>query len=148
MTTTAQDSEILVQTDDIPWVKMGDGVGIKVLRVSEETGFWSALIRMEPGCVFASHKHLAPADFFVLKGKLEYRMGEAAAGCYAYEPTGAVHETTTCSEETILTFNAYGPSIYFNEDGSVKQILNHETALEMLAGKAQNFTVEKSKAAA
>jgi anti-sigma factor ChrR (cupin superfamily) len=148
MTTTAQDNEIMVQTADMPWVKMGDGVDIKILRVSEETGFWSAIIRMQPGCQFASHKHLAPADFYVLKGCLKYRLGEAGEGCYAYEPTGAIHESTTCDEETTLTFNSYGPSIFFNEDGSVKQILNHETALEMAAGKEQNYTVGETKAAA
>ena len=92
--------------------------------------------------------NLAPADFYILKGKLKYRMGEAAAGCYAYEPTGAIHETTTVDEETIVTFNSYGPSIFFNADGSVRQILNHETALEMLAGKEQNFCEPKAEAAA
>jgi anti-sigma factor ChrR (cupin superfamily) len=148
MTTTAENKEILIQTEDLPWVKMGDGVDIKVLRVSEETGFWSAIIRMQPGAVFASHKHLAAADFLILKGNLKYRMGEAPAGAYGYEPTGAIHDTTTCDEETVLTFNAFGPSIFYNEDGSVAQILNHETALEMMQGKEQHFSANKAKAAA
>lgn len=148
MTTTAENTEILLQTGNLPWVKMGDGVDIKVLRVSEETGFWSAIIRMMPGATFASHKHLAGADFLILKGKLKYRMGEAAEGAYGYEPAGAVHDTTTCDEETVLTFNAYGPSIFHNEDGSVAQILNHETALELMQGKEQHFSANKAKAAA
>jgi anti-sigma factor ChrR (cupin superfamily) len=140
MTTTAENTEILIQTNDLPWVKMGEGVDIKVLRVSEETGFWSAIIRMQPGAIFAAHKHLAAADFLILKGKLKYRMGEAGEGAYGYEPTGAVHEVTTCDEETILTFNAFGPSIFYNEDGSVGQILNHETALELMHGTQKEFT--------
>ncbi len=148
MTTTAENAEILVQTNDLPWVSMGDGVDIKVLRVSEETGFWSAIIRMQPGAVFAAHKHLAPADFLILKGKLKYRMGEAAEGAYGYEPTGAVHESTTCDEETILTFNAFGPAIFYNEDGSVGQILNHETALELMDGAQKEFTATAKAAAA
>ena len=140
MTTTAENTEILIQTDDLPWVKMGEGVDIKVLRVSEETGFWSAIIRMQPGAIFAAHKHLAAADFLILKGKLKYRMGEAGEGAYGYEPTGAVHDVTTCDEETVLTFNAFGPSIFYNEDGSVGQILNHETALELMHGTQKEFT--------
>jgi len=147
MTTVAENAEVLVQTENLRWVSMGEGVDIKVLRVSDETGFWTAIIRMQPGCVFAAHKHLAPADFFVMKGKLKYRMGEAPAGAYGYEPTGAVHETTTCDEETILTFNAFGPSIFYNEDGSVSQILNHESARGMMEGKAHCFTARKAKAA-
>ena len=140
MTTTAENTEILIQTDDLPWVKMGEGIDIKVLRVSEETGFWSAIIRMQPGAIFAAHKHLAAADFLILKGKLKYRMGEAGEGAYGYEPTGAVHDVTTCDEETVLTFNAFGPSIFYNEDGSVGQILNHETALELMHGTQKEFT--------
>lgn len=148
MTTTAESTEILIQTNDLPWVKMGEGVDIKVLRVSAETGYWSAIIRMQPGAIFAAHKHLAPADFLILKGKLKYRMGEAGEGAYGYEPTGAVHEITTCDEETILTFNAFGPSIFYNEDGSVGQILNHETALEMMHGAQKGFTARGSAIAA
>ena len=148
MTTTAENAEILVQTNDLPWVKMGDGVDIKVLRVSEETGYWSAMIRMQAGAVFASHKHLAPADFMILKGTLKYRMGEASEGAYGYEPNGAIHETTTCDEETVLTFNAFGPIIFYNEDGSVGQILNHETALELMDGAQKEFTATAKAAAA
>lgn len=148
MTTTAENAEVLIQTNDLPWVKMGEGVDIKVLRVSEETGFWSAIIRMQPGAIFAAHKHLAAADFLILKGKLKYRMGEAGEGAYGYEPTGAVHEVTTCDEETILTFNAFGPSIFYNEDGSVGQILNHETALELMHGTQKVFTTDGTAIAA
>lgn len=148
MPTTAENAEILIHTKDLPWVKMGDGVDIKVLRVSAESGCWSGIIRMQPGSVFASHKHLAGADFLMLKGNLKYRMGEAPAGAYGYEPNGAVHDETTCDEETEIMFNAFGPAIFFNEDGSVGQILNHETALELMQGKEQNFTATKKQAAA
>ncbi len=51
------------------------------------------MIRMQAGAVFASHKHLAPADFMILKGTFKYRMGEASEGAYGYEPNGAIHET-------------------------------------------------------
>ena len=148
MTTNAEKAEVLIHTGDLPWVKMGDNIDIKVLRVSEETGFWSAIIRMMPGAVFASHRHLAGADFLILKGKLKYRMGEAPEGSFGYEPAGAIHDTTTCDEETVLTFNAYGPSVFFSENGGIGQILNHETALEMMQGKPQHFSANKAKAAA
>ncbi len=54
----------------------------------------------------------------------------------------------TCEEETILTFNAYGPSIFYGEDGSVDQILNHETALELMHGAQKEFTTSGSSIAA
>ena len=148
MTTTAEQNEILTQTEDMTWNVMGDGIGIKVLRVSEETGQWTALIRQDAGSTFAPHKHLAPADFYVLKGALEYRMGRAPAGSYAYEPLGAIHDETTCSEETMYIFTAHGPVIFYNEDGSVSQVLSHENILEIVNGTAQNFAADRAKSAA
>jgi anti-sigma factor ChrR (cupin superfamily) len=144
----AEESEILTQSEDLPWATMGDGVSIRVLRVSEETGLWSALIRMEPGAVFAAHKHLGAAEFFILKGCLQYRMGDAQTGSYGYEPLGAVHDATTCSEETILYFTSYGPVVFHDDEGTVTQILSYETALQMRAGARENFTAERAKPAA
>lgn len=148
MATTAEQNEILIQTDEMSWGIMGDGIGIKVLRVSEETGQWTALIRQDPGSVFAPHKHLGAADFHVLKGAVQYRMGEAPAGSYAYEPLGANHDETTCSEETVYLFTAYGPVVFYNEDGSVAQILSHENILEIVDGTAQNYAADRPKSAA
>ena len=148
MPTKAEENEILLQTEDIPWSVMGEGVSIRILRVSEETGFWSAQIRMEAGSQFAAHKHLGAADFYVLKGKLEYRMGDAPQGSFGYEPLGAIHEATTCSEETVILFNSYGPVIFHAEDGSVEQILSYETALAMQTGAEEHFTAGKAKTAA
>lgn len=148
MPTTAEENEILVQSEDIPWSEMGEGVSIRILRVSEETGYWAAMIRMGPGSQFSSHKHLGAADFYVVKGKLEYRMGDAPQGSYGYEPLGAVHEATTCSEETVLVFNSYGPIIFYAEDGSIEQILSYETALALQEGAKEHFTADKKKSAA
>ena len=145
---TTLDNEILVQSEDLEWQTMGDGVGVKILRVSEETGQWTALVRMEPGATFAAHKHLGAADGYILKGKLEYRVGTASAGSYLYEPLGAEHEATTCSEETVILFTAYGPIVFREADGSVAQILSYETALAMRQGSSEHFTADRSKPAA
>ena len=149
MTTASIDeNEILLQCDDLAWQEMGDGVGIKILRVSEETGQWTALIRMDAGATFAAHKHLGAADGYILKGCLEYRVGTAPAGSFLYEPLGAVHDATTCAEETLIYFNAYGPIVFHAEDGSVAQILSYETALAMQGGSKEHFTADKKKPAA
>ena len=146
--TTATDAEILLQTEDLDWQTMGEGVGIKVLRVSEETGQWTALIRMDAGATFAAHKHLGAAEGYILKGRLDYRVGSAEAGSYLYEPLGAVHEATTCSDETLILFNAYGPIVFHAEDGAVTQILSYETALALRGGVKEHFTADRTKPAA
>ena len=68
MATTAEQNEILIQTEDMTWGVMGDSIGIKVLRMSEEIGQWTALIHQDAGSTFAPHKHLAPADFTYSRG--------------------------------------------------------------------------------
>ncbi len=148
MTTTIDDQEILLETGAMDWQQMGEGVGIKVLRVSEETGQWTALIRMAAGSTFAAHKHLGAADGMVLEGCLEYRVGTAPAGSYLFEPLGAVHEATTCSTDTLLYFNVYGPIAFHDDAGEVTQILTHETALAMQQGSKEHFTADRSKPAA
>ena len=41
----------LVRTDEEEWIQSGEGNEFKVLRISKETGAWSALIRAKKGQV-------------------------------------------------------------------------------------------------
>src|SRR5215472_3961539 len=91
----------LVRSNDAEWIPSGDGNEFKVLRISKETGAWSALIKAPAGQVNAPHTHLGPADFLVLSGQIDYRGGCAKAGDYIYEPAGAVHDATTHPVETV-----------------------------------------------
>lgn len=140
--------DILIQSDDVQWFPLGPGTSYKLFRVSPETGQWSGLIRMEAGARFAPHKHYGAAEFFVLKGALEYRAGIARAGAYGYEPNTVEHGATTCSEETIITFTAYGPIIFYNEDGTPGLILDWEFVKKQADGAKVDpqFSVAKSAA--
>jgi 2,4'-dihydroxyacetophenone dioxygenase len=146
--TMNQPQDILLSSDKLDWMPLGPGTSYKLFRVSPETGQWSALLKMEPGARFAPHKHLGAADFYVLKGALEYRAGIARAGDYGYEPLGVEHGATTCSEETIITFNAYGPIIFYNEDGSPSMILDWEFVQKQATGTKVDaqFSVAKNAA--
>ena len=105
----------LVTPDDLDWVEVPGGNSIKVLRVSEESGSWTALFKAEAGTVNPPHVHLGPADFYVLSGVLEYRGGVARAGDWIYEPNGAVHEATTHPEETVYLANVHGAIAFHGE---------------------------------
>ena len=143
-----QTQDILLSSDQLAWMPLGPGTWYKLFRVSPETGTWSALLKMEPGSRFAPHKHYGAADFFVLKGALEYRAGVAKEGDYGYEPLGVEHGATTCSEETVIWFNAYGPIIFHNEDGSPGMVLDWEFVKNQAAGTKVDpkFSVAKSAA--
>ena len=114
-----QPQEVLVNVDDLPWKSMGEGTWGKVLRVCAETGAFTVLFKQEAGSVVPPHKHLAAADFYVLKGCLEYRGGVAKAGHFGREPLGAVHERTSFPEETVYLFTSYGALAMYGPDGNV-----------------------------
>lgn len=108
-----------VDSRRVPWIvneAMPD-VGLKILRVSAETGVISMIVRHNGAA--PPHYHLGPADFMVLAGKIGYRAGPPEGygpGMWFFEPAGARHESTQRigTEDLIYTANVYGP-IQFDE---------------------------------
>jgi anti-sigma factor ChrR (cupin superfamily) len=113
---------LLIDPDGMDWIDTGSGNAMKVLRVSEETNAWTALIKASAGTVNARHRHLGPADFFVISGSIEYRGGFARAGSWVYEPAGALHEATTHPEDTVYLANVHGPIAMLDDDDRVIRI--------------------------
>lgn len=110
---------LLIRPDDLKWVETPGGNALKVLRVSEETGSWSALFRSAKGTTNPPHIHLGPADFYVVEGVLEFRGGVARTGDWIYEPNGAVHEATHHPEETIYLANVHGGIAFTGENQEI-----------------------------
>jgi len=109
-----------VDTRAIEWIEnpdLGD-IALKILRVSEETGITSLIVRHNG--VAGPHYHLGAADFLVLKGHIGYRAGPPEGygpGVWFFEPAGARHEATqrvSDDEDLIYTANVYGP-VQFDE---------------------------------
>ncbi|TDJ38687.1 MAG: hypothetical protein E2O54_12550 [Gammaproteobacteria bacterium] len=103
-----------IDTRAVPWFVNAElpDIALKVLRVSEETGISSLIIRHNG--VAGPHYHLGAADFMVLSGRIGYRAGPAdgyGPGVWFYEPAGARHEATQRlgEEDLIYTANVYGP---------------------------------------
>jgi hypothetical protein len=102
-----------VDTRAVPWFVNPDApdLALKVLRVSEETGITSLIVRHNG--IAGPHYHLGAADFMVLSGRIGYRAGPPegyGAGVWFYEPAGARHEATRrlSDEDLIYTANVYG----------------------------------------
>jgi len=103
-----------VDTNAIPWIINPDApdIGLKVMRVSAETGSVSLIVRQNGQA--PPHYHLGPADFFITSGRIGYRTGPPEGygpGMYMYEPAGARHEATqrVTDEDLIYTANVWGP---------------------------------------
>lgn len=108
-----------VDTHLVPWIENPalPDIALKVLRVSEETGITSLIVRHNG--VAGPHYHLGAADFLVLSGRIGYRAGPPEGygpGVWFYEPAGARHEATqrVSDEDLIYTANVYGP-LQFDE---------------------------------
>lgn len=110
---------LLMRPDDIDWIETPGGNAVKVLRVSEETGAWSALFRAAKGTTNPPHIHLGPADFYMISGLMEFRGGVSQAGDWIYEPNGAKHDATHHPEETVYLANVFGAIAFTDEDENI-----------------------------
>ena len=108
-----------VDTRKVPWLTLPTmpDVGLKILRVSEETGYVSLIVKHNG--VADPHTHLGASVFLVLQGALGVRAGPPEGygpGFWFYEPAGARHNATQrlTDEDLIYTANIYGP-LYFDQ---------------------------------
>ena len=118
--------ECLIGPDEAPWRTLAPGIDIKLLFSSNETGRWTVIIRGQKGSSFGRHKHYAAGEYFVIKGRMDYRMGSAVEGTYGYEPLGAIHEETTFTDYTELYFTNFGPVLFLDDDDNVISILDNK----------------------
>jgi hypothetical protein len=83
-----------VRDAELPWVHVGDGIELKVLR-GRDTGVWVVRNRFAPGVRFDAQAHgrrarLHVVGLLALRGvRIDY-----AAGTYIYELAGSVHTLT------------------------------------------------------
>jgi anti-sigma factor ChrR (cupin superfamily) len=127
-------SELLIDCESLPWTPIVAGIDYRLLFASAETGRWTVMFRCQPGSFFPRHKHHGAGEYFVVKGRMEYRMGAAHAGTYGYEPLGVIHDMTTFPQYTELLFTNYGPVAFLNDDDSILAILDYEE-LQRLAAR-------------
>jgi hypothetical protein len=128
----AQIQDTYIHPDDQPWIPFpgADGIDIKVLRVSSETGTWTALFRCAAGSGFARHKHLGAGEYLMISGVMEVRGGAKAGGItavggdYGYEPTGIIHDWTNFVTDTVFYFTNYGPLQFMDDEDNTVAVLD------------------------
>ncbi|EED36742.1 conserved hypothetical protein [Luminiphilus syltensis NOR5-1B] len=107
---------MLADINKIDWVDLAEGVKFKLLRYCEVTGDWVLYVQLQPGVKFARHKHITPAEFFIIKGVLKFERGQAGAGVYGYEEIGEIHEEAGGDEITEFLYMGHGPVSYLDEN--------------------------------
>jgi 2,4'-dihydroxyacetophenone dioxygenase len=129
---TTATTEILCDGTQLQWMPFIPGIDFKRLFTSSETGRWTVLFRCQAGSCISRHKHLGAGEYFIVKGRMEYRMGSACEGTYGYEPIGVIHDKTSFPEYTELMFTNHGPLLFLNDDDSVRSVVDYST-IEHLA---------------
>lgn len=102
-----------IQCDALPWLPLAPKVYVKIIKLNQETGEHSVMIRAEPGGVLPRHKHLDSAEIFILKGEGEHKQtGYFRPGDYVSEHKDAIHDSLVFEEETELLMICKGPSAF------------------------------------
>lgn len=129
--------ELLTTPNDLEWYNLVEGIDFKLFFTSKETGRWTVLLRCQPGSFFPKHRHLGAGEYYVVEGKMEYRMGTALEGTYGYEPLDAIHDHTAFPEYTLLYFTNHGPVVFLDEEDNVTSILDHSYLTDIVESHAK-----------
>lgn len=117
-----------VQTEDLPWVSIVDGVDCRILHISETTGFWTTLFHFEAGSKLPRRLQLTAAESYVVKGSGHHpQVGKFQAGDYLYEHNGSFQDEISVDEEALFFRVNYGPWAFVAPDNSVQRILDAKT---------------------
>ncbi|WP_108812144.1 cupin domain-containing protein [Sphingorhabdus sp. Alg231-15] len=118
-------AELIVDPETQTWTPFSEGIDLKLLNASSETGRWTIMLRCQAGSSFAKHQHFGAGEYYVIKGHMEYRTDVAKTGYYGYEPLGAVHELTEFIDYTELLFTNHGPIAFLDDEDNVIFLLDN-----------------------
>jgi 2,4'-dihydroxyacetophenone dioxygenase len=115
--------EIVVDTENMPWVPFDDGTcHFKPVRFDFTTGSWTYLFKIEPNRILTRHRHTGGNVIgFNLKGRWRYaeRDWVVRPGTFIFEPPGDIHTLITDDEEVITLFILGGSLQYFDDENQV-----------------------------
>jgi len=134
---------MLADINKIEWASMGEGVKFKLLRYCEVTGDWVLYVQLQPGVKFGRHKHITPAEFFILKGELVFERGSATAGVYGYEEIGEIHEEAGGAEVCEFLYFGHGPVAFIDENDQPKFIADVHFYKSAWEGNMPNDVVDE-----
>jgi hypothetical protein len=114
-----------VGADDLPFVDIGDGNLLKVVRVDAAEGLWIV------GFDVQTHRHTGPVFGYTTSGAWKYKEYDYVnrAGSFLYEPAGSVHTLTVLEDDTRAWFHMYGANLNLRQDGTVESITDGATTL-------------------
>ena len=135
MTTLDIPKALHVSEDEIPFVDLGDGAGLQLLKVDVEAGLWVIRNKFPAGYRVQTHKHTGTVFAFTQAGSWKYEEYPEVntAGSYLFEPAGSTHtlivpETNT--ETTDVWFAITGANLNLAPDGSIDLVIDAKLVLD------------------
>lgn len=85
-----------VRPQGLDWTTVpGVGIEVKVLNRDDDRDVNTTLVRMDPGAVIPTHRHLAEEEIYVVQGDLLVGDVLMRAGDYCHAAAGALHRSVT-----------------------------------------------------
>jgi anti-sigma factor ChrR (cupin superfamily) len=91
---------------EMPWEVLAPGVVFKPLFADQTRSYLTALVRMDPGASYPSHRHSDVEELFILSGDLLVEGETMRAGDYCRAETGTVHGTTSTQAGCLFLLGA------------------------------------------
>lgn len=131
MSTSTLPLAVHVGRDDLPFVDIGGGNLLKVIRVDAAEGLWIVENVFQRGFAVQTHRHTGPVFGYTTSGAWHYREYDYVnrAGSFLYEPAGSVHTLEVLEDDTQVWFHMYGANLNLRDDGSVESITDGASTL-------------------
>jgi len=136
-TMVSPQADLYVSSRELKWAPFSEGIWLKVLRISPETGTWTILLKCQAGSAFARHRHLAAGEYFMLSGRMELRGGAQAGGVtalpgdYGFEPVSVIHDSTCFPVDSEMLFTNHGAVQFLDEQDDTAFVLDWEAVQRM-----------------
>lgn len=113
------------RADPVSWRPLAPGIAMQILRMSPETGQFTVIIQADSGSVLPRHRHLSPAEIYILSGSGTHpQTGAFTTDDYIYEQAGAVHDAVVFEEPVTLLMVSYGASAFLDDNDRVQFFLD------------------------
>ena len=121
-----------VGAGELPFVEVGGGNKMKVIKVDVAEGLWIVENIFQAGYAVQTHRHTGPVYGYTVSGAWRYREYDDVnrAGSFLFEPAGSVHTLECIEDETRVWFQMYGVNLNLDAEGNIESVFDGPGTLE------------------
>jgi 2,4'-dihydroxyacetophenone dioxygenase len=115
-----------VGAGELPFVEVGGGNKMKVIKVDVAEGLWIVENIFQAGYAVQTHRHTGPVYGYTVSGAWRYREYDDVnrAGSFLFEPAGSVHTLECIEDDTQVWFQMYGVNLNLDADGNIESVFD------------------------